>query len=337
MRKLIIIIMLLFVNMGSQVTLGNVLLKHVISFEVNESILEMSNTAKITIPRNYAELNGKSVLEQLSVGDEVTINAGYDGELEREFTGFIREIESDLPLVIHCDDETYPLRQSDFVKSYKKATLKQVLSDIIPSDIQVEAPSVNLGKFQINHESAFQVLQRIKESHGLYSRLQDGVLKINLRDLVDSGSIERVHTYVLNPERQVSNLVKENNLKYKRTEDYKLRVKVSSITPDGKKTTADVGTKTNDANVINVTYPGEYTEAELREYATSIYNKRTYDGYTGTITGFGLPRTHAGDVLKIVDDQEPERAGKYLIEKTEITYDDSDGFKRKNTLSYKVN
>jgi hypothetical protein len=322
--------------MGSKVTLGNVLLEHVSSFEVNESILEMSNTAKITIPRNYSELNGKSILEQFKAGDPVTIDAGYDDELEREFTGYIREIESDYPLIIHCDDETYPLRQTDYVMSWKSVTLKQVLSEIIPGTIQTEAPDVNLGKFQINHESAFQVLQRIKDKHGLYSRLQNGVLKLGLRDLVSTTDVIQVHTYILNPERQVSNLVKENNLKYKRKEDYKLRVTVTSITPDGKRMSSTVGDTTNEASIINVTYPGSYTEAELRQFATSIYNKRTYDGYTGTITGFGLPRTHAGDSLRIQDDQEPERAGKYLIEKVAINYDSSNGFSRQNTLSYKL-
>lgn len=334
--KRLLIIMLLFVNMGSQVTLGNVLLKHVSGFEISESILEMSNTAKVHIPKNYAELNGKQILEQFKVGDPVTIDAGYDGDLSREFTGFIREIQSDIPLTIYCDDETYPLRQNQWIKSYQAATLQQVLSDIIPSDIKVECPSVNLGRFHIDKESSFQVLQRIKNTYGLYSRLQNGVLKVNLRDLVNDASITNVHTYTLNPKNSVANLVRKNDLKYKRKEDYKLKVRVTSIQPDGKKTKVEVGSTSQWASVISVTYPGTYTEAELRAFGTSIYNKRCYDGYTGSITGFGIPRTHAGDLLNIEDDQEPDRAGKYMIEKVEIRYDESSGFSRKNTLSYKV-
>ncbi len=335
MKRLIFGIMLLFMNIASQVTLGNVLLKHVVAFEVTESIMEMSNTAKVTIPRNYAALNGKPILDQFKVGDPVTIDAGYDGELNREFTGYIREIESDYPLIIHCDDESYPLRQNDLVKSYQSVTLKQLLADIITEGITFEAPDVNLGRFQIDHESSFQVLQRIKEDYGLYSRLQNGVLTVNLRDLVVSSNSE-VHTYVLNPGTKIFNLVKKNELKYKRKEDYKLHVKVSSIQPNGKKLTVDVGNKTKDASLIRVTYPGNYTEDELRAYATSLYNKRVYDGYSGTITGFGVPPTHAGDALIIKDILEPDRSGKYMIEKVVITYDLSTGFSRENTLSYKL-
>ncbi len=335
MKFLITAIMLLFMNMGANVTLGNVFLKHVTAFEISESIMEMSNTARVTIPRNYAALNGKAILEQFNVGDPVTIDAGYDGELNREFTGYIREIESDYPLIIHCDDETYPLRQNSLKFSYKSATLKQVLSDIIPETIRFECPDVNLGKFMIDNESSYQVLQRIKESYGLYSRLQNGLLVVNLRDLVVS-SFADVHNYVLNQDVPISNLVKNNDLKYKRKEDYKLHVKVTSVQPDGKKKTVEVGNKTKEASLIQVTYPGTYTEAELRAYATSIYNRRCYDGYTGTITGFGVPATHAGDALVINDNIEPERSGKYMIEKVVINYDDSNGFSRKNTLSYKV-
>lgn len=334
MKNLILGVMLLFMNMGSQVALGNVQLYHITSFEITEGIDAMSNTAKVVIPRNYAALNGKFILDEITVGDKAIIKAGYDNELELEFTGYIREIESDYPLIIHLDDETYPLRQNNLIYSYKNATLKQVLTDIIPSEITFKCPSVNLGKFQIDNESSFQVLQRIKENYGLYSRLQNGKLTVNLRDVntVDHDT----HTYILNPGQKLTNLVRKNDLKYQRKEDYKLKVTVTSIQSDGKKLKVSVGNNLKNASQINVSYPGSYTEAELKTIATSIYNKRCYDGYTGTITGFGVPRTHAGDALIIKDNEEPDRAGKYLIEKVLINYSASKGFSRKNTLSYLI-
>lgn len=322
-------------NLNSQVTLGNVLLKNITSFEISESILEMSNTAKITIPRNYAALNGKVILEQFAVGDKMTIEAGYDGELNREFTGYISEIESDYPLVIHCDDETYPLRQNSLAFSYRSATLGQVLADIIPGDIKFECPGMNLGRFIIDNESSFRVLQRIQEDYGLYSKLQNGVLTVNLRDLVDVNG-QQTHTYVMNENRVSANFVKKNDLKYKRKADYRLHVKVTSMPPNGKKVTVEYGSKTKDASLIQIAYPGSHTEAELMAYAQSIYNKRCYDGYTGTITGFGAPATHAGDALILNDSLEPERSGRYMIEKVVVNYDDFNGFSRHNTLSYRL-
>ena len=332
--------MMLYLNMTAKATLGNVILKNVSQFEISESILEMSNTAKITIPKTYSKLDQKAILDQFQVGSRVTIDAGYYREgwedIKREFTGYIREIESDIPLVVYCDDETYTLRQNCLVNSYREATLKQVLSFIIPKTIAFECPDVSLGRFQIDKESSFQVLQRIKNDYGLYSRLQAGVLKVNLRDIVSGVDIKDVHTYVVNPVTSAGSLVKKSELKFKRKEDYKLQVKVTSILTSGKKTTVEVGNKGDESSVLQFTYPGNYTEKQLTDLATGIYNKRCYDGYTGTITGFGLPRTHAGDVLAIEDKIETGRNGKYLIEKVEVTYNESSGFSRKNTLSYKV-
>lgn len=327
-KHLILIVMLLFVNMTSQVTLGSVLLQHVSGFEINENIMELSNTAKITIPKNYGKIGQKPILEQFKVGDPVTIMAGYDGDLALEFVGYIREIESDLPLTIHCDDESYILRQSNYIKSYKTATLKQVLTDILPKTLSFECPDVNLGKFHIDNESAYHVLNRIKEEHGLYSRLQNNHMTVNLRDISNTKMTSHIYTIGKN--------VRKNELKFKRKEDYKLAVKVTTLLPNGKKKTVEVGSKEKGASQYVATLPHGLSESEMTKYANAIYNQRCYDGYTGSIKGFGLPRTHAGDSLEIKDSLEPERAGKYLIEKVDIVYSESEGFSRNNTLSYRI-
>lgn len=338
MKKLIFGIMLLFMNMTSQVVLGEVKLNNISSFEITESINEISNTAKLVIPHNYAALNDEYILDKIAVGDKAVIKAGYDDDLETEFTGYIRQIGSDYPLVIQLDDETYPLRQNNLIKSYKTATLKQVLSYITTENIDdpltFECPDVNLGKFSIDNESSFQVLQRIKEKYGLYSRLSDGKLTVNLRDV---GSIDfDTHSYVLNPGTELPNLVKRNNLKYQRKEDYKLKVTVSSILPDGTKKSESVGSTSNKASQINITYLGTYTESELKTFATSIYNKRCYNGYTGTVTGFGIPRVHAGDALAITNKETPSDSGTYMTEKVIIRYDETGGFSRECTVSYLI-
>ncbi len=328
--------MLLFMNMTAQVQLGNVSLKNINSFEIDENILEMSNNAKIIIPRNYGKLNGKPILEQIKAGDKVTIESGYDSEFACEFTGYIREIESDVPLIIHCDDETYPLRQTNFIKSYKDATLKQVLTDIIPSSIKFDCPDVKIGKYQIDNASAFAVLQDLMKHYGLYSRLLDGSLKVGLA--YEFGEKTDTHIYTINAPADNMYLanVKKKDLKFKRKEDFKIRYKAIANNPNGKKTTVIVGNKEKEASERTLNFAGPMTEAQLRERANAVMAKTVYDGYTGDITGFGLPRTHAGDALEIRDSLEPDRAGKYLIEKVNVSYNDSSGFSRKNTLSYKI-
>lgn len=332
--------MMLFNNMISAVTLGNVQLNNVSSFEITESIDEIANTAKLIIPRSYKLLDQKAILEQFKVGDKATIKAGYyygnDVDLQEEFSGYIKEVSSDFPLEILLEDESFILRQTNFVKSYQNATLEQVLYDIVPKGIKIQCPKMPLGRFQISNASAFDVLSQIKEDYGVFSRMKNGTLHIGLRDLLVDKQIMTTHEYILNPTSPAGNLVKKNDLKYKRKGDFKLLVKVSSIPVKGKKVEAEWGSKATDASAINITYPGSFNKNQLLEYAKSIYNKRCYDGYTGDITGFGTPRTHAGDALQLRDSVQPERSSKNLIEKVVISYSESAGISRKNTLSYRL-
>ena len=320
--------MLAYLNMASRVTLGNVQLNNISGYEINENILEMSNVASITIPRNYKKLADKPILDVIKVGDKVKIEGGYNGLFGIEFTGYIKEIESDLPLIIHCEDETYVLRQTSFIKSYKSATLKQVLTDIIPQSITWEAPDTHIGKYQIDRASAHDVLNDLMKRYGLYSRLNNGHLKVGLA--YDFAGRSSVHVYTIGVD------VKKNELKYKRKDDFKIRFKATATSPNGKKVHVTVGSMDLDASERTLNFAGPMTEAELKEKARAIMAKLVYDGYTGTITGFGMPRTRAGDALEIRDKLEPERAGKYLIEKVDIIYNESEGYKRVNTLSYKI-
>src|SRR5574344_1487315 len=145
-----LLIMILYLNMISHVVIGNVELDNVSKIEINESITELSNSAKITIAKAYKRLEDKSILDNIHVGDRVEARLGYysneDKDIAVEFVGYVSEIESDYPLIIHCDDEMYPLKQNNIVKSYKSATLKQLLSDIVGKDMKISCPEVNLGK-----------------------------------------------------------------------------------------------------------------------------------------------------------------------------------------------
>jgi hypothetical protein len=307
-------------------------------FEISESILEISNTAKITIPKHYALKAGKAILEQFKVGGRVVVEAGYDGDLQTEFTGYISEIDSDIPLVISCED-MYKLRQNNFVKSYRDGTkLKQILNEIVPvgdeSGIrEVACDDVTIGKYQIDNASTFAVLQDLKTGYGLYSRLNNGILKVGLA--YDFGGNSVTHEYVIGKN------IKKNELKYRRKEDFKKQVIASAYKEQAKKERFEVtvGAKEKDVSTTRLNYGVKMSKTELTKIANGVLSKIWYDGYSGSITGFGLPRTHAGDALSVKDELEPDnryRDSKYLIEKVDISYNESSGFSRQNALSYKI-
>jgi phage protein D len=327
--------MIAFLNMNARITLGNVKLENVSQFEISESILELSNTAKIILPKQYALKADKAILEQFKVGDRVKIEAGYNGDLQTEFTGYVSEIDSDIPLAISCEDDLYPLRQTNYVKSYPaSSTLQQILADIIPAHtvgLDAGTAEIKIGKYQIDNASAFAVLQDLMKNYGLYSSVYNGILRVGLA--YDYGENTQVHEYVIGEN------VKKNELKYKRKEDFKVRFRAVATLPNGKKTTAVVGAKEKDASERTLNFAGPMTEAELKQKAEAALAKVRYDGYAGSITGFGVPRTHAGDALTVRDVLEADnryRDGKYLIERVGISYNESSGFSRQNTLSYKI-
>lgn len=327
---------MLYFNMCCRITIGNVRFDSCSSFTIDENILEISNSAKIVIPRLWKSLKNGFILDHIKVGNKVLIESGYNDQLTTQFIGYVSEIEDSTPLVIHCDDEMYLLKRNNVVKSYKNVTLKEVLSDIIPKEINIECPDMRIGKYVIDNITSYNVLQSLSKDFGLYSRLIDSTLKVGLA--YEYGNNTKRHVYVLSQDPRVikNGIIKVNTkdsaLKYRRKEDVKIRYKAIANNPNGKKVVVEIGDKGGDVSVRTLNFPGPLTETELRERATGILSKVRYDGYTGTVTGFGLPQTRAGDSLTIRDFLHQDRQGTYLIEQVSVTYDESNGFQRENTL-----
>lgn len=328
-----------FLNMKASVQIGAIVLQNISSFEINENILGLSNTAKVVIPRNFKipEIGG-NLKDAIKPGDRVAITAGYDDITALEFTGYVREINSDIPLTVHCEDESYILQQTNYIKSYRNVSLKQILTDIVPKPITFTCPDVELGKIILDNVSAFYVLQELMSKYGLYSRLFNNHLHVGL--VYDFGNKAQTrHTYNLSfaPDTTyfITPIVK-NELKYKREGDIKVRFKAVATNAKGVRVTATVGSSERDAMVRSRNYVGDYTEQQLREKALNELKTLVFEGYTGTVTGFGQPYTHAGDLLTLKDYNEPYREGTYLIERVSIVFSPNSGYRRKNTLGYKV-
>lgn len=318
--------MTVYYEPNSRVTIGSVVFNQVNRVEISESVTELGDKATIILPRNYRQIAGKSVLDIIKVGDAVTIELGTDGKYYPEFTGFIGQIEADAPLVLHVDDHFYPLKRNSFKNSWEKATLREVLTFIAPG-YTIVCPDVNLSGFQIDNVSSYRVLTALQEQYGFTSFVRGNI--INCQFPFDVRGFGQTHTY------EFGRHVKKNNLKYNRAEDIKVKIKAIANPRTGSKIKYETGSTDPDASLRTLNF-GNLTQNELKEYADKAYNKLCFDGYTGSITGFAYPRTHAGDTLKIIDANQADRAGDYLIEKTIIRYDISNGFERENTLSYKV-
>jgi hypothetical protein len=318
-----------YLNQKARVTVGAIMFESVNAIEITESVSQLSDTAKVILPRFFEMLEGKYPLDYMNAGDKVLIEYGYEETgINIEFEGYLGTISSDVPLELTCD-QLYPLRQNNHIKSYKAATLRQVLADVTKGTIvkRFECPDVQLGKYMIDNKSTYQVLDDIKEKFGFFARFNDGVLYVGFAWDWRPG-ITRTHIYNI-----VGN-VKKNNLIYKTRDQFNVRVRVKIRNAKGKAAYIEAGSKNKDATVHTIEYAAS-SEAVAKQIADARLKKSVYDGYTGDITGFGLLLTKAGDTLTINDDREPYRAGSYLIEKVVKSYDDG-GISRKNDLAFKV-
>lgn len=309
------------------------------SITIEQSVNEMGDTCTVVIPRNFNPFRGKVLLNYLAEDDRVSIHFGY-GQLNLEFSGYLSQISGTAPIEMKLADEFHPLRKNSHIKSYPAVKLKQLLQDIAPG-YKIECPDVNMGKFVIDRASSYQVLKDIQDNYGLTSFIKDGTLycqfAYDVRNLAKSRHVYYLCDQVKNGQRIRMGNVREggNNLKFERKEAKNFRVEIVTVLPNGKKRKVSVGSKADGASVRKIQFHGDRPESELKEIATKMFQEAVYDGYTGTITGFGLPLTRPADALELIDFEYPERNGTNLIEKVTVKYSEN-GIERENTISYKI-
>lgn len=323
-----------YLNMNARITIGDIakgkaiVVKAISEFDIEESVSETSDKATITLARNYELLAGKPILEYIRSGMPVKIECGYNGDLQTEFTGFIQPngIDASYPIVLRCD-ELQDFRQNNWKESWRDISLKSLLQKIAPG-YTIECADVQLGKLQLNNVSTYQVLEELKKNWGFFSNIHDKILHVGFSYDFSSSYTKR-HDYILG-----KNVRDNSKLKFTTEDDYNVQVKVIVHQPDGKKLEIKAGSKEADASVK--TYDaGPMGKAAAEQIATAQLKKVLYSGFKGSIEGFGTPRTHAGDSIRIINQVQPEQNGTYLVEKVKISYKDAE-IRRENFISYKV-
>lgn len=333
----------MYLNANSKITIGKIQFLAVNEVIIETSVKDLEAKATITMPRNVVAKEGKGVTDFIKRGDAVTIELGYNGNFYTEFTGFVDEIGSDTPLVIECDNYWYNHKKNTLNKSWERASLKEVLAFALP-DYKVDCPDVQLGKFLIKSASTFEVVKGLMRSVGFFTKLDEANKIVSCYWSYEPTKYE-THTYVFGSRNEAElrklNLfpnVRKSNLTFKIKDDIKLRITAKAITKAGKHLKVKIGSYDKDAEKRTRNFGHEIeNEKQLREAAERDLKRWSYAGYKGSISGFGFPLTRAGDTLKLIDIDNPEREGQYLIERVKITYSaERANYIRENTLSYKL-
>lgn len=289
------------------------------TFRIESSWKVLTDTAEFVVSKQLCFADRQRVFELIKPGDPVYIDAGYNGNLNREFTGFISEILDDLPVLFKCEDNMYHLKRTPVNKSYKSVSLKQLLTDIVPPKYKIDAADVQLGALLFQKQTVSQVLTELKDKYGLYSYFVD--------DTLVSGKI-----YMDNPNNQVvkytffKNILPGNTLRYRRKTDIRIKVTMTSHLKNGKKKKVTVGD--DDGEEQKLICSNVENEEELRKLAQKEFDRLKIDGWKGWFIGFGIPFVRHGYTATIKNIENPDKEGNYYVDAVTTNLDDFGAIRR---------
>lgn len=338
-----------------------------------------SDTAEITIPRRL-RVDGESYTigdstDLFKVGDKVRIEMGYDSQaneisLNKRYDGFIRRIVPGDNVTIYCEDEMYFCKQVNKQTQYLtpiklvdlvKALTEGVLTEFRGKGFDFDFDQSNAGSQEIvpftegdpfgivvldskvsgyrlkRNPNIAQTLVGLRKNFGFRTWFRDHVLYVGLLWYDDIPSIApTVHTF-----RFRYNIIDNGkNLKYRRSEDFKMGVKVISVNmDDNSRITGFVGEESGDLKTIHRMHKSSETEAEVKANMDKMGNielrRRNYTGYHGKFKTFAEPVVNHGDHITLIDQRHTlDRQGTYIVEHVKTL--DSKGQFQEITLNSRV-
>lgn len=308
-----------FFRLICKINIGRYQFDYVHEVEVNSSWENLTDTAKITLPKKLSFKNkplasGADAL--FKKGDKVKIELGYAGKLlevyNTVFEGYISAIKPNVPFTIECEDAMWLLKQSTITKAWKSVSLKQLLNEI-QSELQVEADEITLGQFRVTRVTPAQILQDLKEKYGLYSWVRDNKLYCGKVGTLLNANIKK---FVFQED------IVSSELTYLRKEDIKIKVKGISILPNNTKIEVEEGDKDGELRTFNYY---NLKESDLRKVVKQDAERLRYEGYKGSFESFLLPQVRHGDIALLDDLLLPDRKGKYLIKSVNTSFGQGGG------------
>ena len=321
--------------LNSDITIGNFRFSGVDEVRITRSLHSIADTATIRLPSiSRIVTEGKSAPDnvitgkQFSDGDPVTIKLGYNGDLQTEFSGFVKRRDLNMPLEIVCEGYSWLLRRNTINGFWKNIAVKDLLFAAVANidkaySINVQCDvDFELNNISIANKSGFDVITSI-------SKYTDGALSCFFikPDTLWCGLVYTPYatgddTFA---SRQVSyelgyNVIKDNSLKERLTENNPVEVTYTKKLSGGTQVSgfSDVFqslTRTQNKILNHIT-----DAAVLKQLANEKAYRLNYSGYEGSINAFLQPFAAPGYVAYIKDNRYPERNGNYIIEGTTVHF-----------------
>lgn len=314
----------------SAITIGAFKNVKVNDVKIVRSVHSFVETAVIKIPA-VARLKQKgkpqtnvdqallSTTNLMKVGDRVTIDLGYNGDNNAEFSGFIRRVNFTQPVELECEGFSWLLRNKSYQKTFASITLRELLNFICEgTEVRVssEVPDVNLGKVLLMDKSTAgavngaQVLDMLKDQYKLSVYFRNfNALYAGLEQTPEGNAVKYKMGW---------NVIRGQELKWHTNDDIKLKVVVMSGKKDGSHLTASAGDDGGSITTINLPYGLD--QSYLEDMAQEALRKAKYDGYQGKINTLLQPFVIPGDEAQITDPRYTERSGNYFVDSVEVHF-----------------
>ena len=251
-----------------------------------------------------------------NVGDEVSISVGYSGNYTEIFQGYVSAIKPHENIEFSCEDKMWKLKQKNVTVSIKDATLKGLLSEIMPKDIPFDAIDAKLGTIRFTNRNVAYILKELRDTYGLYSWFRNGTLHSGLIYKPEIG--QRKARFVFG-----ENILNPYDLEYKNEKDVKIKIKAISVKPDNKREEVETGDEDGETRTLHFY---NVPKSELKARAESEIKRLKYTGFYGGLKTFGEPTLFHGDIANIQDNTNPDRNGFYIIKGVDYETSVNSGF-----------
>lgn len=317
------------------------ILRKISGVRITNSFRQLTGRTEITLPRNIkldipgvgigrnsepVRFDRFNIKEVFKPGDPVKISLGYGDELQEEFSGYVSQVSADIPIVIKCEDEMYQLKKKPAKYSSNSATLKELLTAILPGYELDVLENAELGSIRLTNTTVAGVLIKLSESpFGLYSYFVGKKLIC--------GKYFAANTKVPVVKFHLERNVVGTNLSYRSGADLRVKIKAVNTLLNGKKTVFEYGDP--DGTLQTLPYLNITNHAKLEERVKQDYEAMKQDRLEGSITAFGIPRVLPGWKANIISAVYPDRNGTFYIEGIDKTFDQN-GYRQEISLGKKV-
>jgi hypothetical protein len=273
-----------------------------------------SDSATIEIPAICRYKDGTGTYDnvvtgqKLFEGQKVKIYAGYDGNNDLQFDGFIKRINSSTPLEIECEGYSYQLRNKTINKSFGRTTVKKVLEKlVVDTAIKIDNKLVGDITFepkQFPNIQRTQVLDWLKEEYRLKVFFLYNELHVGFGLMFIGNTVKHQLNW---------NVIKDSDLLFNAQKE--ATVNIEGVT------------KLDDGTLVRITSKNARTAGEKKEVklktkdralnqkiVDALQSKQNKKGYVGAITGFLKPFVQIGDSTQITDNKFKERAAQHVVD-----------------------